>query len=245
MQARCDAMEEAMRNIGMVAVLLCLGCGAEPGLPDVETTRSAQNDAFYPAGMMCGNAYLAGSSRWVDGTCQGKRTLSFELAQGYNQKSVGDSGMPSGSGFYHQFWAGPAATQSDRLVIPRGTACGMKQGCFDFGNTCMGKNPAQECPFGWTPKKAFDLKAPGGCYFHWCEYQDPNNLCPEGNCPIIMPQGLTCGLTDNDAGTDDSRTGRCYGRRTWNDDCPSGFQRFGFFDDGRKGGHGVGWCAKL
>jgi hypothetical protein len=236
-----------MKTVAMLMVPLCLACSGE-GEEIAALTRSAvARDGVNAVGLMCGLSYIKGSSRWVDGTCDGKHTLDLQLAQGFQQKFVGDSGLPAWSGFYYQFWNGPEAVfwESDILQLPQGTACGLKMGCYDFTMKCMDNDPSQSCPFGWDMKMASDFRSPAGCNFYWCQYKDPHGLCPNGNCPVHIPQGLTCGLTDNDAGSDHFREGTCLGRRTWNDDCPTGFQRFGFFDDGRPGGHGVGWCAKM
>jgi hypothetical protein len=95
------------------------------------------------------------------------------------------------------------------------------------------------CPAGWTKKVASDMKAPSGCGFVWCEYQDPNNLCTTQACQHTnQPYGLACGITDNDR-----NNGQCMGRLT-TQGCPLGYVRYGYFDDGRSPGHGVGWCSR-
>jgi hypothetical protein len=73
----------------------------------------------------------------------------------------------------------------------------------------------------------------------WCEYQDPHDLCTTTACQVDnQPFGLVCGITDNDR-----NNGQCLGQLTTSG-CPAGFTRYGYFDDGRSAGHGVGWCAK-
>jgi hypothetical protein len=87
---------------------------------------------------------------------------------------------------------------------------------------------------------AYDMKAPSGCGFVWCEYRDDYGLCLNGSCLDQVPKGLACGFSDSYLDH-----GRCLGQPTRSNGCPSGFAQRGWFDAGRPSGHGVGWCEKL
>jgi hypothetical protein len=204
-----------------------------------------------PQGLTCGMAYYSGSTPIVDNTCVGRLTKEQAPAVGFALVNDGDRGASSGSGFYHQGWttSDPAIVTSgpnentDQLELPPGTACGFKELCNDAGQTCMGYDPAQNhCPPGWAARVSSDLGAPGGCNFVWCEYLDPNHTCPLGSsCAATsgFARGTACGINDNDR-----NTGSCFGVvTTQTSTCPSGYTKFGFYDAGRRAGHGIGWCA--
>jgi hypothetical protein len=234
-----------VKRLGVVA--LCLwGCQQAPGEPSVELVAADLSSPVTrrPIGMMCGLSYKNLWERWVDGICAFSRTLGPEPPEpGYQVYIAGDTGLAPNDGFRHQAWAGDPSQDSSQLYLPKGTDCGMKNGCWDHTATCMGMDPSQQCPYGWEKRSAADYKAPAGCVFEWCEYQDPGNLCPGGNCPV--PNGLTCGLTDNEGFANPNHIGRCLGKQTWAEGCPAGFVRRGFYDNGRSAGKGVGWCEKL
>jgi hypothetical protein len=149
----------------------------------------------------------------------------------------------------------------------------------NVAGTCMGQDPGgalsatgSGCPVGWQPRRVFDMGSGDGrvdcdsqegfgtvaCgYWVWCEYQDPNQLCPAGSAcaQSALNSGFTCGISA-DQGTINANDlhdrsnhplspqpdlGRCLGVPT-GQSCPAGTVRSSFFDNGRGSGHGLGDC---
>jgi hypothetical protein len=240
------AKEDFMRRIVLLPIVL-VACGGPPAGDDVEAkTAAVTGVSALPQGLVCGMAYQWDSSTRLVNFCAGKNTFQPPYSNGFEQQYVGDRGLAYGNGFYDQSYASVYAASpfdSANLILPKGAVCGFKRGCFDFTTTCMGINAAENCPFGWRMKVGSDLNAPAGCNYNWCEYQDPNSLCPNGNCLPSIPTGLVCGLTDNDAGTDPFRKGQCLGLDVNTQACPGGVMvRRGWYDWGRPSHHGLGWC---
>jgi hypothetical protein len=225
-------------SLGLTA---CEGRGPEN---PIETTSSALGISGMPRGLMCGVAYRNNSSVVVNGYCGNppQFTLSLQPLDGWGVSGTGDWGLNPGKGFYNQYFltttAGIDNTNSNRLSLPKGSVCGLTHTCTNFGTDCMGHDAAKaDCPPGWDPKAGSDARAPNGCNWFWCEYRDDFNVCPNGSCSSLP--GLTCGLTDNDR-----NNGRCLGGPTTSG-CPStAYTRHGYYDDGRSGGHGIGWCFR-
>lgn len=230
----------------MLSILALGGCVAQAG--DDQSTEQVETVVSdivgQPLGLTCGVAYTNGSPV-VDGACMGVRTLGGTPAFNYHIAFQGDFGLSSGQGFYSQnlSFSGGDVSQPDFLELPKGTACGFKHSCQTSQNeTCLGHDPFTDCPIGWTQRFGSDLNAPGGCIFAWCEYTDPHNVCTTSTCEVTnVPLGLACGISDNDVSV--GQQGQCLGGLTING-CPAGYVRHGFFDDGRSGGHGIGWCAR-
>jgi len=241
-----------------VASLCAVAAGCDGG-PDPQDIAQAAAEpertqrVGLPTGFTCGLAYRRpGSGIHGNNECAGFTTLIHSTTDtrcigenapltpaGFAWVPDGDRGLPSCNGFYHFRFAGSNAIASTRFRVPRGTACGFKEACNDSGERCLGFDANVSCPAGWTQRIASDLNAPNGCGFVWCEYQDPHDLCTTAACRVDnQPFGLTCGITDSDR-----NNGQCLGQPTTSG-CPAGFTRYGFFDDGRSAGHGVGWCAK-
>lgn len=170
--------------------------------------------------------------------------------------SIGDrgGGLYSGEGYYAQELAGSAGDVSrpDWLELPQGTACGFRETANDapgnirclgrvpWGFTTMYNNIPLGCPVGWTYRIGSDRGASSGQNFGWCEYGDPNGLCPPGSaCASNQPAGLACGVTDTD-----HRSGSCLGLNPVTQGCPTGYTFHGFYDAGASSGQGIGWCAK-
>jgi hypothetical protein len=229
----------------------------------VATEASAQVSGW-PDGLTCGLSYVSNNGYVVNGYCESVNSRSayieYNDCQYDNTESCdepgdsicapefagivdGDVGLCSERGFYHQAYGGPGVspTYSTQLLLPKGTACGLYHTCAQFGVKyyCMGTyDAATSCPPGWLPKVSSDANAPSGCNYVWCEYQDPNVLCT-GACTLTnQPSGLVCGLNDNDR-----HNGHCLGVQT-DSSCPSGWQHYGAYDDGRSSGHGTTWCTK-
>jgi hypothetical protein len=159
--------------------------------------------------------------------------------QRYSTRDVfdGDYGMPAQQGFYHKsmgILSVPTAT-TDRLLLPRGTSCGFKHTFNSPEETCFGRDPYFECPAGWLRKGAGDTRSPGH-YWFWCEYQDPNDLCPPGKCRL--PQGAACGITYQ--GIPLNTYGACEGYPVGT--CPPGYVKRGPRDEGAPAGYGITWC---
>jgi hypothetical protein len=221
---------------------------------DIETVTSAFESTGMPTGAVCGLAYRRpGSAVYGNNHCEGFRTLvTFPnntlcavdgpfptTTNGYLKVADGDRGLPACNGFYHYRFNRVGTVDSRQYRLPRGTACGFKEACNNSGESCMGFDANVSCPPGWFKKSAWDLNAPSGCGFVWCEYQDPNNLCTAEPCiSKNQPFGHVCGITDSDRDN-----GQCVGTPTTYG-CPAGYTRYGYFDDGRSAGRGVGWCAK-
>lgn len=221
------------------------GCGAATDEPENAEANARFTAAVVgqPQGFTCGVAYKNGSPI-VNGACMGAATLGGFPAFNFHIASDGDNGLSSGNGFYHQAlsFSNGDVSQPDFLELPKGTACGFKHTCNSNGETCLGHDPRIDCPIGWTRRQAADAKASSGCNFAWCEYQDPHNVCTSFACEISnVPQGLACGITDSDGAF--NTQGQCLGGLTTTG-CPAHYVRHGFFDAGRSGGHGVGWCAR-
>jgi hypothetical protein len=241
--------------VALPFTLLGLGaCGAEPE-GDLESTTGALGVSAFPDGLTCGLSYLNGPPV-VDGTCEGVHTLANPLPFhfGWAKQYDGDSGLPSGNGFYHQRRTLLNSPQPDtsNVILPQGTACGFKHTARGDTEKCFGLDPELgNCPFGWTRRIGGDSTAPGGSNFVWCEYNDSNHTCDFGSCLGSMPSGLACGISDNDR----SPRGSCQ-RLTSGiapNQCPAGYRwsfitttnaGSGYYDAGRSGGHGIGWCAK-
>jgi hypothetical protein len=255
--------------MGLISVTLLAhlaGC-AEPeansAQEGVEIKTSALGVLGWPQGLDCGLGYYRNGANVAFGVCQGTATANawvdtctsgaistcqgWGCAPGFSIGIDGDRGLCAPWGFYHQQLSsstGDVTTlNTDQLFLPKGTACGFKDNCNNNTVTCMGFDAAHQCPKGWIARVGSDLNAPSSCNggpggFVWCEYLDPNNLCT-GDCQLVnQPAGLVCGITDNDR-----RNGLCLGQRT-DIACPAGWARKGWYDDGRSGGHGIGWCTK-
>jgi hypothetical protein len=207
-----------------------------------ETTTSAISSAFH--GVVCGMSYYNNGHPIVSGSCDNNPTLVWQppYAWPWDRQNDGDRGADNNAGFYHQSWHANNITDMSMLPLPNGTACGFKETCNNSGETCFGHDAKNECPLekGWIRRTANDMGAPNGCYFVWCEYTDPNNLCLNGNCTI--PTGLTCGITDPDY----NASGTCLAKNTQTQGCPTnlGFLPRGNYDAGRPAGHGLRWCEK-
>jgi hypothetical protein len=248
---------------GMLAVTTLAACGTEENA--TETTAGALGVTGMPQGLTCGMGYYTDYRNVQSGYCKGYSTANaysmcsgntctsgFDLgpsAPGFHVAGDGDrgrglSGAGLGWGFYHQSLSastgGVTTANTDQLYLPKGTACGFKEACNgDSGETCMGYDSNHSCPPGWVQRVASDIKAPSGCGFVWCEYQDPNNLCI-GDCQLTnQPSGIVCGIDDNDR-----HNGQCLGVQT-DSACPAGWQHQGSYDYGRSPNHGVGWCTKI
>jgi hypothetical protein len=247
----------------LVVGLVASGCGerAAEGVV-VESTTSPLSIKVLPTGTTCGLGYYKDGNTIVKGICNGASTLNptrFQCSPlgaicistgtstptpGAHLAADGDRGLGSGWGFYHQtFDASPGSgdvADSAFYALPSGTACGFKEACNDSGETCMGFNANVSCPSGWVRRVSSDLHAPSGCGFVWCEFQDVSQNCPDdcGLTTYWIPSGTVCGITDGDR-----NNGQCLGFSTLLG-CPSGWTRYGFLDDGRPAGHGVGWCVK-
>ena len=229
---------------------------------EVQQTASAVLNGL-PAGLTCGLGYYRNGVNVAMGRCQGLATATaaysdcypdsitmcipnwpnMSCAPGFLASADGDRGLCLPWGLYHQsLQAGlNDLANADQLALPQGTACGFKESCNDTSETCMGLDPRQTCPKGWVRKVASDSNAPSNCGYYWCEYQDPNHLCT-GNCQYQnQMSGLVCGISDNDR---PSTHGTCLGVNTATGQCPAGWAWYGWFDDGRSVGHGIGWCYK-
>jgi len=232
------------------------GCGEEPAQDEVSATTSGLGLSFLPQGLTCGGAYKNGSSKIVDGVCNGAKTLSSSGSNLYSVKSDGDAGLGSGSGFYHQYFT-KFATPYDttNLILPQGTVCGFKHTAHGDTETCIGSDPERgNCPAGWTWRMGQDANAPNGSNFVWCEYNDSHNNCPGGSCLSSMPSGMMCGMTDTTF-----PNGMCQGMATGtgirNIMCPIGYAwsyatapnapGTGYYDAGRPIGQGLGFCTKI
>ena len=257
-----------MPRINRLFLLALLGsaCGElENDLDDdIVSTASALTVFDRPQGLTCGLAYNPGVG-WVKGVCDGVNTRHIYFlwngnvrvwydeigtVPGFTYVLDGDQGLYPGYGYSHQRLTtsspGVNLTNTHQLVLPKGTACGFKETCNNAGETCMGKDPAgwiDPCPNGWVKRSASDIRGPSGCGFVWCEYQDPSNLCDSLCMLLAQSRGLVCGLTDSDKPFG-SGGGQCQGGSTQTS-CPSGWQRYGNYDDGRPSGHGLGWCSKV
>jgi len=236
------------------------------GTPDAGTPGSGTPDAGtppspvsgLPQGMTCGLTYVNESTEWWLGTnrlidCAGAVTIyqcpwqswpCTEKADGYYNVFDGDFGLASHFGFYHQELASVPgavydASLSAQLRIPQGTVCGLQHTYNSPGKTCLGVDSRWGCPSGWVRRSAVDDNSDGQHAWVWCEYQDPNHFCTDLTCINSMPRGAVCGVT----GTDSWEAGLCAGKATAQG-CPTGWERHGYFDDGRPGGQGVGWCIK-
>jgi hypothetical protein len=234
------------------------GCG---GLPnddsngELQQTTAALGVTGFPQGLVCGLSYATSNQFGIvipvaDESCNGFRTLSNSAAPGFHIATDGDTGLSglNPPGFKHQAKTssdpGITATNSDQLFLPRGAACGFKHTCRDNGETCLGFDARVGCPAGFSPRAANDANASSGCNYVWCEYQDPHQLCTSASCFFNSePQGLACGITDND-----KNNGNCLGDQVAASRCStlSGNPYFfkGFYDAGRGSGHGVGFCTR-
>jgi hypothetical protein len=229
----------------LLGLTVLLGaCEGAPGPDEIVRTSSAASQQN-PQGLTCGVAYQNGGI-WIDGACNFKRTLASppEHAPDYHLVNDGDTGLMKGDGFYHQ-----ALDMNQDLArpvdakVPPGTTCGFKHTCNPSKvEKCFGLDPAQACPLGWFRVQASDARANSGCNFVWCEYLDPQGLCPNSACP--QPFGLACGMSDSDA-SNGQGNGFCQGFRiTRGSRCPTGYSLNGPFDNGRTFGHGLVWCSK-
>jgi hypothetical protein len=241
-------------NVTVVAVLMSLGCAAEP--VDVQTTESALESTGLPLGTVCGLQYERPGSAVYGEPCIGFKSnepsppdsiclgwASPPTPSGFRWTPDGDLGLPECNGFKHFTFNSGSQTPSDQFRLPKGTACGFKETCNDPNETCLGFDPKIGCPSGWVRKIASDMKGASNCFFAWCEYQDPHALCTTTACVHDnQPWGLVCGMTDTDS-ADGGRIGQCMGLTTRTQGCPAGYLREGNFDDGRSAGHGVAWCA--
>ena len=243
-------MKTIRAMMASVTLAACVwGCDGAPDV--VDEVVSGLESTGLPNGATCGLAYRRPGSPVIGTGCEGVQTIepSSAICLGWNQPTVrppgfvlasdGDRGLPACYGFWHWRFNETSGADSTNFRLPKGTACGFKEACNNSGERCMGFDANVSCPAGWVKKLSSDLNAPNGCGFVWCEYQDPNNLCTSRACQYDnQPMGLVCGITDNDR-----NNGQCQGMLTKNG-CPWGYSRYGFFDDGRSAGHGVGWCAK-
>jgi len=265
-------------SVGLVSLVLvsCLGCADQE--EEITTKASALLLGDQPKGLTCGLAYSARyepvgypyppntyrPTGWpVDGTCKGyssihvSRYWGWSAAPGFGGGEDGDTGKPTGLGFYHQHRLDSTGDTNDeeypqRLLLPAGTACGFKHTCNSTRDlTCMGWNAAVSCPPGWQQRQANDDQGASGCNYAWCEYLDPNQLCTSDDCKFnSQPSGIACGITDSDYPDTHSNpklaAGRCLGAVTRNG-CPTNYawQFYGKYDAGRSSGHGLGWCTKL
>jgi hypothetical protein len=190
---------------------------------------------------------------------------SFKVSgePGWGVGSDGDRGNNSGFGFYHQELVAGAGgvtdlSKSRLFALPAGTACGFHHTQNTPANatlgmgTCMGLDPALgQCPSGWNLKYHFDMQSGDGTtdcnnpanlnsphcgYFVWCEYQDPNNFCPNGSaCEWdAINKGYAVGVASSTyaSGAD------YYGQY-----CPAGSYRSSYYDDGMSAGQGVSSCT--
>ncbi len=224
----------------------------------------AQTSTGLPTGFTCGLGYLS----YEHGTCELVSTGYCEAfgnpaadsvsrgatcsaipgaGSGFSNSFDGDQTEPSGLGYYHQTWTGSNGTASDQYLLPSGTACGFKEKCHDGGEKCMNHDPAaavSPCPWGWVQKLAYDIGAPSGCNFYWCEYQDPKHLCTTSACyDSEQPSGLVCGISDNRR--TGSAAGQCMGQVPSLSTCNAlGYGFFPFEDDGAPSGEGLGFCMK-
>jgi len=245
-------MKTRSTTTSLVLAACLLGCD---GAPDdgVEVTSALESTGL-PSGAVCGLQYRRPGSIVYGTACEGVPAFNGPIAEntlcaGENNPTVvppgfalerdGDRGLPVCNGFSHWRFNQASGVDPRNFRLPKGTACGFKEACNNRGETCMGLDANVQCPMGWSKKVSSDLHAPSGCGFVWCEYQDPNNLCTTRACQYDnQPFGLVCGVTDNDR-----NNGQCQGIPTTSG-CPWGYSRYGYFDDGRSAGHGVGWCAK-
>jgi hypothetical protein len=169
--------------------------------------------------------------------------LFTEAAPGYTVISDGDIGNAEGYGFYHQELGSSGVTlpaPSADFVLPKGAACGLHH-TFQPPRTCMGLDPAQACPDGWVQRKAFDMSSSSG-FWVWCEYLDRNHHSIGG--PAVSPVGIACGISHNASGEDPGPV--CMGYRPVEASpplCPSTANGSGWFDQGRPGGLGLGFCT--
>ncbi len=153
------------------------------------------------------------------------------------------------------------------FVLPRGAVCGFHHTLNSQGRLCMGFNagldpalqPTSEpppppplegvpvlpgCPDGWKARKAFDMSS-GAWYWVWCEYQDPMHRSIGG--PPPAEAGITCGVAHNGiAYTNEDPGPTCMGYRPADGTppvCPPGTKADGWYDQGRPGGIGLGFCT--
>jgi hypothetical protein len=238
-----------MLSVGLAGVSISACAQEEPVESVMRDIVPGPAVSGYPQGLTCGIAYLVLPTYETVGICEGNYTYQQPALSGWHVATDGDTGLGSGSGFFHQaknssdpgiVATGPGEN-TDQLQLPQGAACGFKERCHDSGETCMGLDATSSCPPGWLPRVGSDINAPNGCGFVWCEYQDPNHLCTLGSsCANSLPQGMACGIND-----DDRNTGSCLGMTTTpSSTCPNGYYKHGFYDDGRHSGHGVGWCVQ-
>jgi len=224
------------------------GCADGPD-DQIEGQAQALNSGLrvsgLPAGLVCGLSYQYNSGIAENNGCMGSLTLVNPPVAGFNYRSVGDRGLNATKGFAEQVSRGSGAassSNSDRLTLLRGTACGFKEQCNNSGELCLGFDPAISCPLGWTQRTARDADG-GACHFFWCEYTDPNQVCCDGNscdpaCATAMPSGTACGMSDliEQGG---AFCGMSFAA------CPAGFHNTkGRYDWGRPSGNGISWCTK-
>lgn len=235
--------------------LLVLTACAEVEFPAMDTADSAAFEAEeksgalgrLPEGLTCGLIYYRGSIEAVtDLYCGSYQTRRYSSISSYTRVSTGDWGLSSGQGYYHMDRnsnsSGLNNSDSRSVYLPAGAVCGLGHSRNASSETCMGYTTLSSCPSGWTRRTATDDSASGG-YWHWCEYQDPNNLCTASSCyaSSSLPRGTICGLGDNGGGA----YGTCLGRTvTSGGACPSGYAFYGRYDRGASSGYGLGWCAK-
>jgi hypothetical protein len=246
-------MKPMLAIIAAVVGALAGGCDEEPAA--VETGVAALESTGLPTGVVCGLQYQRPGSPVFGVGCQGFASTTPKAENeicigsvpspappGFVQTADGDDrGLPSCNGFAHFRATDANSTPTTQYRLPRGTACGFKEACNNSAERCLGFDANVSCPAGWVRRVGSDMKAPSGCGFVWCEYQDPNNLCTTSACRFSnQPFGLVCGITDNDRNNK-----QCLGMSTATQGCPFPFHRIGFFDDGRSPGHGIGWCVLL
>jgi hypothetical protein len=232
-------------SLAILAVVVA-GCGAADEI-DVQASGLSLVPPVpgLPDGLVCGLSYTNSSD---SNSCLGVSTLSGGAASNFNNRQIGDRGLPSGRGFRDQASRGSGQAtiaNSDKLALVPGTVCGFKETCNNGGELCMGYDPRFECPRGWIQQTAWDASSPSGCSFAWCSYDDPYSKCCDGStcnpaCLANMPQGTACGLGDSRTGF-----GWCQTQFVLSAGCPAGFHRSsGNFDAGRSAGSGLYWCTK-
>jgi len=255
---REERMREWIQVGAMLAGLMFAGCGPGQRDPDRGSGGPATRSVTAVDGLpevTCGLQYVSDQSTVNGLGCNGIATYSsagglVPLYQGPNQMYyIGkrDGDINKAIGFVHQDQIGRTGfanpQTSDRLKVPRGTACGFRrENSIENYDFCMGFDPQVGCAPGWTRKRANDANSTVG--WIWCEYDDPFGFCADGLCVnATLPDGMTCGISVNSPG--DTVTGYCVNVDT-RFGCPAGFVHSpSFYDDGRPAGQGLGWCARF
>jgi hypothetical protein len=234
----------------------------DPSVAEADTgedpiaSEKAASPGRLPQGLVCGLIYYLGTGASIENlyceaddssgryTGTAYQTRSYGAISGYTRLSTGDIGRSSGQGYYHMDRNSNATglynSDSTRVFLPKGTACGLGHSANAPSETCMGSSTRYSCPTGWT-RRTDD--GSGGNYWYWCEYQDPYSTCTSSGCynATEVPRGTVCGLGDNGA----SAYGTCLTRTvTGLGTCPSGWTFYGRNDYGAAAGYGLGWCAK-